>query len=112
MLKNLLVEAGYPKDIGIGEAAINAVIGFLVVFAGILLLVGIVALVGKIMQGTVKGEKAPVKKVAPVPQKPQKAVESDEISEETVAVITAAIMAYYESQGSKCEFRVRRIKKI
>ena len=58
------------------------------------------------MQRTVKGKAVsqPVKKVAPPPVQ---AVESDEISEETVAVITAAIMAYYQAQGAKCEFRVR-----
>ena len=34
------------------------------------------------------------------------------IDEETVAVITATIMAYYEQVNPKCEFVVRRIKRI
>lgn len=112
MLRNLLVEAGYPKKIGIGEAAIDALIGFGVVFAGIAILVFIVWLVGKFMSQT-NTKSAPVKKPAPVQPKPQvKQETSDEISEETLAVITAAIMAYYETQNRKCEFTVKRIKKI
>ena len=55
-----------------------------------------------------------------VKKKPEKGIkinnlkisESEEIDEETVAVITAAIMAYYEVNYPKCEFTVRRIKKI
>ncbi len=113
MLANLLVEAGYPKTIGIGEAAINALIGFSVVFAGIALLVFVVWLVGKIMNPATKKSES-VKKSAPVaPPKPQvKQQQTDELSEETVAVITAAIMAYYERENRKCEFTVKRIRKI
>ncbi len=113
MLRNLLVEEGYPKTIGLGEAAINALIGFGVVFSGIAILVFVVWLVGRLMnQKTAKS--APQKKTAPVaPPKPQvKQENSEEISEETLAVITAAIMAYYESQNRKCEFTVKRIRKI
>ena len=112
MLKNLLIESGYPKKIGLGEAAIDAVIGYMVVFVGIALLVAIVALVGKVMSKSV-----PVKKTE-APQKPVQAPAavkqevSDELSEETVAVITAAIMAYYERENRKCEFTVKRIKRI
>ena len=113
MLKNLLIEKGYPKTIGLGEAAINALIGFCVVFAGIAILVFIVWLVGKLMNKTT-GKSAPVKKPTPAPApKPQiKQEPTDEVSEETLAVITAAIMAYYESQNRKCEFTVKRIRKI
>lgn len=56
MLNNFLVVTsenaanGYPKHIGIGEAAIDALLGFLVVFIGIALLVGIIWLVGYIMR--------------------------------------------------------------
>ncbi len=113
MLANLLVEAGYPKKIGFGEAAIDALIGFLVVFAGIALLVFVVWLVGRIMNPTTN-KSEPVKKPAPVVSpKPQvKQEQTDELSEETVAVITAAIMAYYERENRKCEFTVKRIRKI
>ena len=56
----------------------------------------------------------PVKKPAPVVSpKPQvKQEQTDELSEETVAVITAAIMAYYQKTNPKCEFTVKRIKRI
>ena len=39
-------------------------------------------------------------------------VNEDAVSEETIAVITAAIMAYYEKNNPKCEVTVKRIKKI
>ena len=52
-----------------------------------------------------KQEPAVVPKEAPVK-------ESDGLSEEEVAVITAAIMAYYAKEKPKCEFTVKRIKRI
>jgi sodium pump decarboxylase gamma subunit len=110
-----LAEQGYPKYITMPEAILYGALGFLVVFLGIAFLILIVKAVGKFMQKDV-----PVaKKVEP---KPAKKVEKEvsvatstneeEISEETIAVITAAIMAYYEKNTPKCEFTVRRIKKI
>lgn len=111
MLKNLLAEN--VKVIGVGEALVDAVIGFCVVFTGIALLVAIVYLVGKFMQSATKGGNAPkaVKTPQAAPAASVKREEADELSEETIAVITAAIAAYYEKEGRKCEFRVRRIKK-
>ncbi len=110
-----LIDKGYPKYISIPEGALYALLGFLVVFFGIAFLILIVWAVGKFMQ---KG--TPVaKKVEPAPAKKEKVevpvtvpVNEDEVSEETIAVITAAIMAYYEKNTPKCEFTVRRIKKI
>ncbi|MBQ5926390.1 MAG: OadG family protein [Clostridia bacterium] len=110
MLKNLLV---VPKKIGLGEAVIDALIGLSVVFLGITLLVLIVALVGKVMTKSVPVKQT--KKTETVAQKPTPVVKqesSDDITEETIAVITAAIMAYYEKENRKCEFTVKRIKRI
>lgn len=114
MLANLLAESGYPKYIGFGEVAIDAIIGFIVVCIGIALLIGVVWLVGRVMQsidGTA-ATKTPKeeKKTQPVPQ--VKTETTDEPSEETIAVITAAIAAYYERENRQCEFTVKRIKKI
>ena len=94
----------------IGETALQALIGFLVVFTGIALLITVVWLVGKILGNKQGGEKAHEKE----PIMPTKTVirQDDEIDEETLAVITAAIMAYYEQQGNRCEFIVKRIKTI
>ena len=107
---NLLLPEGYPKNIGIGEALINALIGFAVVFLGISILVGVIYLVGFIMKGTKskKQKKTEVKVQEPVSVVPA----SDETDEETVAVIMATIMAYYEKENRKCDFVVKRIKKI
>ncbi len=123
MLNNILAVSaelqaqGYPKFISIPEAALYAIIGFAIVFIGIAFLIGIVYGAGKVMQmknGNLpkKVEKAEVSEkveIAPVAVSNQS---EEEISEETVAVITAAIMAYYEQNNPKCEFTVRRIKRI
>ncbi len=110
-----LIDKGYPKYISIPEGALYALLGFLVVFLGIAFLILIVWAVGKFMQ-----KDAPVaKKAEPAPVKKEKVevvatapVNEEAVSEETIAVITAAIMAYYEKNNPKCEFTVRRIKKI
>lgn len=114
MLANLLAESGYPKYIGFGESAIDALIGYIVVFLGIAVLIGIVWLVGRVMQsidGTTS-TKTPKEepKHQPVPE--AKTETTDELSEETIAVITAAIAAYYERENRTCEFTVKRIKKL
>ena len=109
-----LADKGYPKFIGLPEASLYALLGFLVVFLGIAFLILIVTVVGKFMQkGTPvakKAEPTPVKKVEP--EVAVVASNNEEVSEETIAVITAAIMAYYEKNNPKCEFTVKRIKKI
>lgn len=101
----------------IGDAALYAALGFLVVFVGIAFLIFVVWAVGKIFtKNNTKSE--PV--VAQKPVATQKSVVpqsvEEEISEETVAVIMAALTAYYESvnvaANSNCEFIVRRIKRI
>jgi sodium pump decarboxylase gamma subunit len=119
MLTNLLTEqlpAG-GRFVGVGEASIYALIGFAVVFFGIAFLIFVVWLVGKLMT-TVNGEKpAPVKvEKVETPKKQEVAEEiavaSQEIPEETIAVIMAALMAYYQQNNSKCEFTVKRIKRL
>ena len=120
MLNNLLKVSeelqaqGYPKFINIGEAAIYALLGFIVVFLGITFLIFIVWVVGKLMNSFAnkpKKEKKVTEEPAPAPT--QSVVqETEEISEETVAVITAAIMAYYVKENRKCEFTVKRIKRL
>lgn len=99
----------------VGEAALYALIGFLVVFVGIALLIAVIWLVGKVMTKTQNGEI----KEKPVQETPVKAPiaqtstgGNDDVDEETLAVITAAIMAYYEQQNSRCEFTVKRIKRM
>ena len=116
MLRNLLANAKLPdgyQEVSIGTAALYALIGYLVVFAGIAFLIFIVWLVGKFMT-----RPQPVKKKMPLEEKAaadastSNAVLDDEVDEETVAVIMAALMAYYEANNPKCEFTVKRIKRV
>ena len=92
------------------ESLVYALIGFLVVFAGILILIGLLYLVGYIIR---KAERSGV-----LFKKKSKAVEesvsaeSDEVADEVRAAIVAAVMAYYSAEKPQCEFVVKRIKRI
>lgn len=128
MFLNLLAAAFDPslkdKEISVGEAAIDAVVGMVVVFIGIALLVFIVWGVGKIMQNASLGSGKGGKKSAPKaagkpaikPEKPEAVTPSEcaeeNINDETVAVIAAAIAAVYESERRSCGFVVKRIKRM
>ena len=116
MLRNLLTNASLPdgyQKIGVDLAALYALIGYLVVFAGIAFLIFVVWLVGRIMTG-MKTSDAPKKAPDAVKETVSPSIEkqSDEVDEETMAVIMAALMAYYENNYPKCEFTVKRIKRI
>ncbi len=114
---------GYQK-IGVGEALVDALLGFIVVFIGIAFLIGVIWLVGFCMRkatGTgdgAKGAASPVTEKEKAVTRPDQAVvlpaagAEEELSEEMVAVITAALMAYYAKETPKCEFTVKRIRKI
>ena len=98
----------------IGEAALYALVGFSVVFLGISFLIFVLWAVGRVMTFLEK-KKAEPKEAAKVETTAEQASASEngeEISEETIAVITAAIMAYYVKENRKCEFTVKRIKRI
>ncbi|MBQ8659047.1 MAG: OadG family protein [Clostridia bacterium] len=121
MLNNLLKVSeelalkGYPKDdVPIGEVALYALLGLIVVFIGIAFLIFVVWAVGKLMtkftSGPVKTEKA--EKIEETVAQQVQAVSEEDLAEETVAVITAAIMAYYTKENRKCEFTVKRIKRL
>jgi sodium pump decarboxylase gamma subunit len=111
MLLNLLASIDPTREVQVGEAALYALLGFLVVFVGIAFLIFIVWLVGQIMSRMqakpVKMEQAETKPVQAVSE-----ANSDELSEETIAVIMAALTAYYQANNPKCEFTVKRIKRI
>lgn len=123
MLRNFLAVSaenaakGYPKDVPVSEAALYALLGFAVVFLGISLLIFIVWAVGKIISKvnlaqTKAKETKEINKTDNAVSQSLAVADGDEISEETVAVITAAIMAYYQNEQPKCEFKVKRIKKV
>jgi Na+-transporting methylmalonyl-CoA/oxaloacetate decarboxylase gamma subunit len=99
-----------------GEPVIYALIGFLVVFLGIVLIIAIIWLIGLLMRKTdnlaflTNIGKKKKKKAEPVAS--EVVIESDEVPDEVKAAIIAAIMAYYSAEKPKCEFKVKRIKRI
>lgn len=104
---------------GIGEAIIYALIGFIVVFLGIILIIFIIWLIGLVLRKTNNlaflnklSFKRLKKKKQDSAQLNKIQIESDEISDEIKAAIIAAIMAYYDNEKPECEFIVRRIKRI
>ena len=116
MLRNILTSA-LPEGgryVSISEVSLYALIGFLVVFAGITFLILIVWLVGKMMSKSSKTTKQEMKKESKKQEAPAvvNATENEEISEETIAVIMAALTAYYQKNNPKCEFTLKRIKRM
>lgn len=117
MLTNLLVNvADKTRTVSIGEAALYALLGFAVVCLGIAFLILVIWLVGKGMNKIKVETKQAVKPKTPEAKAPTQSVSTpnatEEITDETVAIITAAIMAYYQQTNPKCEFTVKRIKRI
>lgn len=105
-----------------GEAAIYALIGLVVVFLGIVIIIAIIWLVGLLMRKTNnlefltdlrKKKKVKVTDASvPVAEDNLPATQSDDIPDEVKAAIIAAIMAYYQEKEDKCQFTVKRIKRI
>jgi len=104
-----------------GEAALYALIGFVVVFIGIAIIIGIIWLVGLLMRKTnnlefltKKREKTIKKSVENSADGQNGALSSDtdDVPDEVKAAIVAAIMAYYEEREEKCQFTVKRIKRM
>ena len=102
------------RAVSIPEAALLALLGFAIVVLGIAFLILILSVSGKVMSKINAKSTAPKErketKQAEIPQAVQAV--SDELDDETVAVIMAAIMAYYQQTNAKCDFKVKRIKRI
>ncbi len=101
-----------------GEPFLYALLGFAVVFVGILIIIGIIWLVGLIMRKTnnldflaKKGNRKSKNKATELINTEQ-SVDDVEIPDEVKAAIIAAIMAYYENKQEKCEFTIKKIKRI
>ena len=100
-----------------GEPAIYALIGFLIVFVGIILIIAIIWLIGLLMRKTNNlafltniGKRK--KKKEATTENGEVTLDSDEIPDAVKAAIIAAIMAYYSEEKPKCEFKVKRIKRL
>ena len=118
MLFNLLTATEDKfRSVEVGEASLYALLGFAVVFVGIAFLIFVVWLIGKLMVKLNPVKTPKQHATTPVVNETAESLAiadatSDEISEETVAVITAALMAYYQRTNPQCEFTVKRIKRI
>lgn len=110
MLSNLLLEVE-ARHVDVLDGAIYALIGLLVVFAGIALLILIISLFGLIMKRINAPQKSEKKASGAKPQ-PVTETKAEEVPDEIKAAIIAAIMAFYETEKPKCEFTVKRIKRI
>lgn len=98
-----------------GKAVIQGVIGFIIVFLGIIVLIAILSLVGFIMNKTAsKGEKKTDETdFANESVEPElKTNEVEELPDEIKAAVIAAVMAYYKAEKPQAEFIVKRIKRI
>lgn len=117
MINSLLSLFNQEGSLGLGEACIYALVGFLIVLAGIALIILIIWLIGLLMRKTnnlaflTKAGKPKKKQEQPAAVQTEYA-ESGDIPDEVKAAIIAAIMAYYSEEKPKCEFKVKRIKRI
>ena len=96
--------------VDVGTAALYALIGYLVVFLGISLLVLVVWLLGLGFKHLPQKfqKKVKVEKTVEAVQTP---MQVEALDDQTVAVITAAIAAYYQKQQVPCEFVIKKIKR-
>jgi sodium pump decarboxylase gamma subunit len=102
-------------NISVLDGLLYALIGFVFVFIGIGILIGILYLLGYVMQKT-NGKISFKKKTAAAPVKEESVAPAvaatEEVPDEVKAAIVAAIMAYYSAEKPKCEFVVKQIKRI
>lgn len=120
MLSNLLIHivqeggkevpyfGGVDGSGWLGESLLYAFLGFFVTFLGIILLICIVWLCGKIVTRFSGWNKKKVAKVSVAHAEE----EEDPVSDELRAAIIAAIAAYYDGESGTCEFQVKRIKRL
>ena len=110
MLNQLLISAE-----AVEAGLLTFVLGLLVTFFGIAVIVVFVTLAGMVFNKTAKEPKAKVEKKEVKNEPVKEEVQSDEIPDTVKAAIIAAISAYYfveEGSKSKCDFVVKRIKRI
>lgn len=90
------------------------VLGLIVVFAGMAILVIVVSLVAKAMTAKSKKKAADENEGAAdgIEAVTETTVDEDGIPENVRVAIMAAVLAYYEGEGVKNEFVVKKIKKL
>ena len=99
-----------------GEALIYALIGFAVVFIGIVLIIFVIKFIGFLLKKTnnfaflKKLKRKPKQEMLPEPLSDE--VIDGNIPQEVRAAIIAAVIAYYGEEKANCDFKVKRIKKL
>ena len=112
---NSLLDGWFKMDLG--EGAFYSGFGFLFVFVGIVFLICIFTLLGFVMKKINSREKKSgkdskkTKKNVPATAAPVVEDADEGITPELVAVISAAVAAYL-GESQKCDFTVRRIKRL
>ena len=98
------------SDMGLGDAALYAIVGFIIVLAVLALLVGIFYLSGFLFRTKALGKENLFERKKPAPQADEIVEEDDE---ELVAAITAAISVVLAGESGEPdavpEFVIRRI---
>ena len=101
-----------------GEPFVYALIGFVIVFLGIIIIIAVIWLLGLLMRKTDNFAFLTHRKNRKTEQEkenitPAETTEGDnDVPDEVKASIIAAIMAYYETSKPQCEFKVKRIKRL
>lgn len=118
MSNQLLSLINQEGSLSFGEACIYALIGFLIVFIGIILIIFIIWLIGLVLRKTNNLEflsrtgKNKLKDTELSIETLPLNAENNEVTDEVKVAIIAAIMAYYSSEKPQCEFKVKRIKRL
>lgn len=100
--------------IDLGEGAFYSVFGFVFVFLGIVVLIAIFTLLGLVMKklnARPKRAKNAQKNAETVAAAEEQEAE-ESVPPEVVAAITAALACYTEAERQKCDFVVKRIRKL
>ena len=103
-----------------GEALVYALIGFLIVFAGIVIIILIIWLLGLVLSKTnilafMRGGGANLNARRVETSEPAVRAGTDapeDLPDDVKAAIVGAILAYYCEEKPQCEFKVKRIKRI
>lgn len=88
------------------------VLGLIVVFAGMAILVLVVSLVAKVMTAKAKKKETAEETETVEAVTATEPAEEGGIPESVRVAIMAAVLAYYEGEGVKNEFVVKKIKKL
>ena len=96
------------SDLGAGFFVF--ILGLSIVFLGMLVIVLVISIIGKIMKAS---DGKAIKKREPVQNnEPVQITSDDGIDDKIKAAVVAVIAAYYFSESNDCSFKVKRIKKL